>query len=125
MWWAFWVSNMINKILKISLVLGAITISISFAYYFLYFLPSKERLKNESQENMKIALNICLSKAEQDKTEGIDGIPEIIDVFKDGFAKQGFGVPTDIQIMNVYSARMEWVNKKFNSDQNYCFKLYN
>jgi len=38
-----------NKALRNAIILGILLVSISFAYYFIYFLPSKENVKKEAR----------------------------------------------------------------------------
>lgn len=56
----------IDKLLKLSLAIGVIVISFSLAFYFVYFLPSKDRTKENVR---KECANWALNKAHYNKTE--------------------------------------------------------
>jgi len=55
-------SKHLDKILKISIIVASLVISISIAYYFLFFIPHKEAVKQRAEKEATVKLEKCLSE---------------------------------------------------------------
>ena len=55
----------IDNLLKIALVFSIFLFSFAIFYRYVFYLPNKERLQKQEEENRKQALEECLSDAEK------------------------------------------------------------
>jgi|GEM_PF-2354901 len=55
----------IDNLLKIAIVFSIFLLSFAIFYRYVFYLPNKERLQKQEEENRKQALEECLSDAEE------------------------------------------------------------
>ena len=93
----------IDVILKWVVVAGIIIVSISVAYYVLWFLPSKERIEQEQYRQERVA--DCIKKADDENTPVMQKLIDGLYTTKN---------PSDLEsIRNAISVlNNTWVGKK-------------
>lgn len=78
----------LDKVMKISIIVGALIITSSLAYYLIVFLPQKETwrmeqqdrdqlLKEQTEKARKESLMACLDDEQQKKSQTMQGLAKL------------------------------------------------
>ena len=116
---------MLDKVIKVSIIVVVLIIGFSVLYYFTIFLPSKERAKLEQQardnkERKFNAINLdrCLEEAEQIHSEKLKNILEL------GKSCEN---KTTLDLKGCWEGVNEalyYVDIELQQERNNCFKRY-
>lgn len=77
----------LDKVVKVSIILSALLVALSVAYYFVYFLPKKEAIRLEQEKNKESTRADCASWAMNKASEQAGGKKYYIDDYDNYFER--------------------------------------
>ena len=124
-------STPLDKVMKISVILAVLVFSFSIAYYFVIFLPQKEKLALEQQKQLQESKDKKEQQAKDDAAaqvaEAKDNLSTCLsdaqdsnsDEWNSSCKTQGLknGCELDLDLANS-------INKDLKDSQDVCFKQY-
>ena len=114
---------MLDKVFKLSIIVGVLVASFSVLYYYAIFLPHKEQVWLEQQsteqrerENAAMLLDQCLREAESIFSKQLKKIDE--------FGKECNNAPIGSGCWQGLPELLDKVQSELQQDKNNCFKQH-